>query len=235
MQIVQGNTLQSLRAVQAFLDAHADLLASVANSGARKKLDAQVEGLSTHVATQSGSGLASKGATQKQRALRLTLLQDHMAPIARIAAADLPHTPELLPLKMPRGTPSTETLFAAATGMADTAERYSAVFIAAGLSQDFIAQLHAAAAALLVPLDARAQSRGSSQGATQGLKAELRSARKTVRVLDALVRRVLKADPALLASWNAVKRPPAKTGKAAAPVTPPSPAPAASHPTLVTA
>jgi hypothetical protein len=223
MQTRQGNTLQALRGVQAFLDAHAETLTTVAACGARKTLDTQIEEVSAHVMAQSGSHLASQGATQKQYALRQALLADHMAPIARIAAADLPLTPELHPLKMPKGRPSTEKLGAAAKGMADAAEPYAGVFVSAGLPQDFTKQLRAAADAMLVPIDARTQSRGSRQGATKGLKNAMLMASKTVRVLDAFVRRALKDDPALLASWDAVRRPPSKTGKAAAPAAPAAP------------
>jgi hypothetical protein len=223
MQISQGNTLAALRGVQAFLDAHSDVLSAAATSGARKKLDALVETLSDHATIQTGSILASKGATQKQYALRKALLEDHMAPIARIAAADLPQTPELTPLKMPRGRPSTETLHSAATGMAEAAQPYVAVFTAAGLPADFITQLVAAADAMLVPIDTRTQNRGKRNGATKGLKETVRSALKTVRVLDSFVRPVIKDDPALLATWDSVRRPPAKAGRAAGTTTAPTP------------
>ena len=228
MQITQGNNLQSLRGVQAFLDAHSDTLASVANSGARKKLDLQVEALSAHVLAQSGSDLAAQGATQKQYALRQTLIRNHMAPIARIAAADLPETPELVPLRMPKGNVSTEKLYAAAKGMADTAEKHAAVFTDAGLAADFLVKLRTAADAILVPVDARMQSRSTRQAATNGLTTAARSARKTVRVLDALVRVALEGNPSLLAGWDAVRRPAAKPGVATGSVTPvPEPTPAA--------
>ena len=220
MQLAQGNTLQSLRGVQTFLDVHSDTLSAVAGSGARKKLDRQVEALSAHVVAQSGSNLAAKGATQKQYALRQVLQRKHMAPIARIAAADLPRTPELLPLRMPKSIASTESLFAAARGMADTAEQHAAVFTDAELPQDFLVTLRAAADAILVPVDARLQSRSRRQAATNGLTTAARSARKTVRVLDALVRIALENSPSLLAGWNAVRRPSSKPGKATGSVTP---------------
>src|SRR4051812_46612506 len=108
MQNRQGNLLQSLQAVQAFFDANAARLDGVVKTGARKQLDAAVASLSGHVVNQTGSHLAAKGATQKHKALRTVLLRDHMAPIARIAAADLPPLPAISPLRMPRGRPSIE-------------------------------------------------------------------------------------------------------------------------------
>jgi hypothetical protein len=225
MRTKQGSTLQSLRAVQAFLDQNADTLASVVHTGARQQLDDAIVTLSTHASDQTGNNLASQGATLKQRALRQSLLRDHMAPVSRIARADLPLTPEVEPLKMPRGRPTTERLAVAAYGMAKAALPFSAVFVSAGLPQDFVAQLNAAADAMLLAIDNRTQSRGKRGGATQGLKRKLVSGRKIVHVLDAFVQSALKDDHALLASWNVVKRVQRLTGRAAAPVAPTPPTP----------
>jgi len=206
MRTRQGSTLQSLRAVQGFLDANAGELGAVANAGARKRLDGLIEALSTHAATQTGSNLAAQGATRKQYALRAILLHDHMAPIARIARVDLATSPEIEPLRMPRGNPATERLAAAAYGMAKAAAPHADVFIAAGLSDDFVEQLIAATDALLASLDERMQNRGLRAGATKGLEIRLSEGRKIVHVLDALVKTALKRNPVLLANWNIVKR-----------------------------
>jgi hypothetical protein len=214
MQNRQGNTLQSLRGIQAFLDDHADTLGAVATSGARKKFDALVAAASEHVVMQSSSLLSARGATQKLYALREDLLLGHMAPIARLAAAELTLTPELSPLKMPRGKSSTEVLYAAAVGMGEAAEHHAAVLIDAGLAPDFVVKLRGAADALLAGVDARTQHRGAQQGGTRGLRESLRRARNSVRVLDAFIRYALKGNDALLASWDAVRRRPAKTGRA---------------------
>ena len=228
MQITQGNTLQSLRGVQAFLDKYAEMLPGLNESGARKKLDALVEELNAHAAAQTGSVLAAKGATQKQYLMRDVLLQDFMAPVARIAEADLPDTPELRPLRMPLGKPSTETLAKAAVGMADAAEPHAAVFVAAGLAQDFVAQLRQAAKDVLVPLDMRTDNRSARRSATRGVKETVRAAKRTVRVLDTFVRRTLRGNVVILERWAAVKRPNPKISKAVPSLlpAPPSPAPA---------
>jgi hypothetical protein len=222
MQTAQGNMLLSLQNVQAFLEKNADRLDGVANTGARQRLDDAVVQLSTYV-DQTESGLAARGATQKQRSLRVVLLRDHMAPIARIARADLPRTPELTPLLMPRGRPTSARLAAAAYGMAKAAAPHASVFISNGLPADFIERLNGAARAMLTSLTERSQSRGRRKGATTGLKADLISARKIVHVLDAFVKSATKDDPALLANWNLLKRIPKTPGHGAAT---PQPAPA---------
>lgn len=206
MQTRQGSMLQSLRNVETFLDQHADVLGGVVQSGTRQKLAEAIAALSTHVSAQSGSSLASRGATQRHYAQRQALIRDHMAPVARIAAADLPHTPELAPLRMPAHNAPAEKLAAAAYGMAGAAKPFASVFTAAGLSADFVEQLAAAADAMTASLDERAQSRSARSGATTGLKARLSAGRRIVHVLDAFVRTALKDDPALLSAWNTVKR-----------------------------
>lgn len=227
METRQGYLLDALRGIQTFLDANAGVLGTIPQSGARLKLDTQVADLTAHARTQSGSHVAAQSATQTQTAARQKLLKKHMEPVARIAAAELPPTPELKPLQMPkRKKPSADVLHAAAMGMADEAEKYTAVFTGAGLPDDFVAQLRTAADALLPPLDARRQSRGVRKGATAGLKAQETSARKTVRVLDVLVRNALDGDEVLLARWDTVKRVVAKPGPAIGAVSaPPSAAP----------
>jgi len=206
LQTQQGSTLQSLVAVQNFLDAHQDTLGSVAISGSRKKLDDIVTQLTNHAAVQQGSTLAAQGETQTHRALRTVLLRDHMSHIARIARAELPSTPAVEPLKMPKGTLSVRRLAAAAQGMAQAAAPFSDVFTGAGLPADFIAQLTAASDAVVASVSTRMQTKGTRGGATQGLKTLLSRGRRIVHVLDGFVQTALQNDPAMLASWNIVKR-----------------------------
>lgn len=233
MQTEQGNMLQSLRTVQGFLYDNAAKLAGVVSTGASKKLDEAITELAGHASDQTGGALAAKGSTRKQKALRVALLRDHMAPIARIARAELPQTPGIEPLRMPRGRPTVEKLAAAATGMAQTAEPFAEVFISAGLSADFIAQLRGAADALLLSLSERSQNRGRSKGATTGLKAKLSAGRKIVHVLDAFVKSAAKDDAALLTNWNMVKRVPKVMGRAAAGTSQPAAHPGTPKPTVV--
>jgi hypothetical protein len=129
-----------------------------------------------------------------------------MKAISRIARADLPRTPQVEPLSMPRGVPTIPRLAAAADGMAKAAAPFASVFTAAGLPDDFIARLNSAVDALVASNKDRMQSRGKRSGATQGLKSRLVEGRRIVNVLDALVTTTLKDDPVLLGSWNTVKR-----------------------------
>jgi hypothetical protein len=207
MRTEQGNMLISLHQVQAFLDRNADAFAGVVKTGARKRLDGAIGALKTHMMEQTGHTLAMQATTQTLHELRTVLLRDHMAPIARIARADLPRTPELAALRMPRGRPSTMRLAAAAKGMAKEAAAHAHIFVAAALPANFVEQLHATTDALVALAKEGTESRGLVKAATTGLTAKLSAGRKIVHVLDALVKKALKRDnPELLANWNVVKR-----------------------------
>jgi hypothetical protein len=202
----QGSVLESIRAVQNFLDAHADQLGEMNKTGVRQQLDQVVTQLTGHVTSQKDHSLASLGATRKQRALRRVLIKEHMRPIARIATADLPPTPEVQPLTMPAGHPTAAVLIAAARGMAAAAERFATVFTGAGLPADFVAQLTTATEALEAARDQQTATRSSRAGSTDVLAETLQRGRRIVRVLDSLVSNAVKDNAELLAAWKSAKR-----------------------------
>jgi hypothetical protein len=220
MQTKQGNMLQSLRNVDVFLDQNATQLAGVVQSDVRQRLTAAIKSLEAQVSAQSEGSFGSMGATQRHQALRRALIRDHMMPIARIAAADLPDTPELRPLRMPASGASVQRLAAAAYGMAETAQKYAEIFTQASLPADFAAQLCTAADAMIASIGDRTKSRLVHRGATEGLKNSLAAGRKIVGVLDALVRSRLQDQPSLVAQWELAKRVTRVSSRAIGGVTP---------------
>lgn len=231
MQDRQGAVLKCLEDVRRFLDDNAAELPGIAGSGARTRLDDAITTLSGHATNQNGLGVLAQSATQQYGVLRETLLRDHMRPIAKIAAAELPKTPAVEPLRIPRGRLSAAALATAAKGMAKAAEQFSDVFTKAGMPADFIAQLTAASDAMMGALSDRSDSRGKRGGATQGLTVSTTDARRVIHMLDAFVKRAVgNSDPALIANWNMIKRVPLKTSvaKPNAPATTPSTPPGSS-------
>lgn len=206
MQSRQGNMLRSLRAVEEFLAVNAATLDGVVKTGTRKKLAQAIADLEAAAADQAGTSAIAKGGTSRYLALRQALVRDHMAPIARIARAELPPTPEMSALRMPDKDWKIERLAAAAKGMAQAAEPHTAQFVEAGLAPDFIAQLEAASDAMVRSVSTRIQTRGRLSGATKELATTLASGRKLVGVIDALIMRATVDDPATLAHWKLVKR-----------------------------
>ena len=205
MQTNQERTLQSLRAIQTFIDGHAHAIPSVADSGARRELANVIEQLTYHVSAQSGASLGSRLKTQEQHALRVSLLQDHMAPLVAIArlwpGAFPPGT-----FRMPKLNSAPARLVKAAQDMAQAATPRAGDFSNMGLHQDFIPQLLAAAQAVHDSVGERTQLLGKRVGSTSTLRATLSSARRLVHVLDALTRKAIMGDTALLTNWNFVRR-----------------------------
>jgi hypothetical protein len=206
MESRQGNMLQSLRAVEDFLATNAATLGEIVNTGTRKQLATLIDALNATVAEQAGSSVIAQGSTRRYWALRQALERDHMAPIARMARTEMPLAPEVEALRMPRSNWAAERLAAAAHGMAKATEPFRAGFVEAGLPDDFVERLTAAADAMVHALSDRAQDRGRLRGATKGLQRTLASGRRVVQVIDALVASKLSDDPALVANWKQVKR-----------------------------
>lgn len=241
MQSAQGNTLLSLQNVQTYLNENADVLGDAVPANTRAMLDESIAELSGHVTAQNGYTRAAESALARRRARRAALIRDHMAPIARIARLELPNTPELVSLRLPKGRPTTERLAALADGMAQAAEPYADTFVGAGCKPEFIQNLRAAADDMLKSLHDRTQSRGKVRAATSALRTKLSRARKVVHVIDGFVASALANDPDRLLGWKLVKRVPqprtgdrghgvsstkAPTGAGAAASPTPAPAPA---------
>jgi hypothetical protein len=206
MQNRQGTVLETLRRAQRFLDDHTALLEAVNTSTARQKLDAVVSQLATHATEQGGGARESKGETAKQRRLRLTLRADHMRPIAAIAEENLPKSPELKALGMPKARLRGAALSADARAMADAAIPFAATFIEHGLPSSFIEDLRDAAQALDRSIDLRNRSRDRRAGATQGLVAAEKHGRRMLVLINSLVQPRLRANDRLLGEWNALRR-----------------------------
>ena len=206
MQNRQSRALESLHNARAFLDANAEALPTVASSGMRQKLERTIDELTTHADAQGHHELVALGTTRQARNRRTSLLRDHMALIAGVAKVELKGTPEIEPLRMQKTRIRTADLFRAATAMADAAEPFSSVFIGAGLPQDFIAQLLAAADAMMASVREREQSIGKRTGATTGISAQLQLGRTTIGALDRFVTSALNDNPALLTNWKTLRR-----------------------------
>jgi hypothetical protein len=206
MQTTQGQALQSLRAVDLFLGDHADRLPQVAGTGARRWLHELLQQLLTFETDQAAGTIQARGATQDIYRLRRVLVEDHMAPIVRLARLELANTPAVEPFRMPRGTPSVGRLGSDALGLARAAEPYAERFIAAGLPPDFVARLTRAADDLASAVTERARRRGDVHGATRGIRELLVTGRRLVYLLDAFVRSAARGDDALLTAWGSVSR-----------------------------
>jgi hypothetical protein len=195
-----------LRRIQQFMDTFAAPLTVVNATAARKELDQLVKDMGTNERAQAINTLNAKGQTATLVALRHTLVDEHMRPVATIAAAHLRTVPNFKALELPRVDVKVAVLVQDATAMAEAARAHQQVFVENGRPQDFADALLAAAGAVRASVDARAQSIGSRAGAREGLKAAATRAIAIIRLLDAQVKLALVDDPNALAAWKSAKR-----------------------------
>jgi hypothetical protein len=195
-----------LRRVQQFLDTFAVRLTVVNATAARKELDQLVKDMGAKESTQAISTLNAKGQTAALAALRRDLVDEHMRPVATIAAAHLRAVPNFHALQLPRVGVKVAVLVQDATAMAEAARPHQQVFVQNGRPENFADALVAAAGAVRASVDARAQSIGAKAGARDGLKATATRAIAVIRLLDAQVKRALVEDRDALAAWKSAKR-----------------------------
>lgn len=205
MQLNDGYRLAALRNVQQFLADHADELPRVAQTGASRRLDSLLDELSCLVTEQAAATLLARAATRRLQILRRRLFEEHLTPITRIARAELADHPEMIAFRMPRPSLPVVLLATNALGMARVAAPQAAIFVAAGLPDDFLDRLKEAVDDLVEANLARASWRGRVSGATAGITTRLADGRRTVAMLDSFVRLATRDRQQLRARWQTVR------------------------------
>jgi hypothetical protein len=227
----QSHVLETLRQVQVFLDANAAVVGPTIASS-RRSLDDVVTQLAAHATAQESGTIGGRGESARQRALRSSLRQDHMRPIAEVAKQKLRDVPEFHALTMPPSNATSAQLVARASAMADAAQSHEQVFKDVGLSDDFIPSLRSTAGDVSKSIDDRKQHTGKRSGATAGLSAEEKRGRSMLRLIDAIVVPRLGSNDALLAEWRSAKRVSRKLGPVAGTIVAAPPTASAVTPTV---
>lgn len=128
-------------------------------------------------------------------------LLDAMRDIKDFANAMADETPGLEDkFRLPRGG-GKRGLVAAARVFADDALAYKQTFMDYGMDANFITRLRTTADALEEALAAADASAGDRVGATGTLEQEIKEASRMVEILDPIVRRTYRTNPAKLATW----------------------------------
>jgi hypothetical protein len=222
MQLHQQHQEESLRRVQSFLDAHADVVGSLKESEARKQLDDAVGALSTQTLAQGSAGLDSTGKANRVRQLTSDLKTQHMQPIAKFSRAKLKGVPDFAALTQSASQLRGNPLVKAALAMATAALPHADVLTQSGFAPDAVQQLGAAANTLQTAITDVQNTRVARIGATKGIRAQLVRGRDAVHMLDAVVTKPLSGNPALLAGWRSAKRVTARPVSASVPVVVPA-------------
>ena len=217
MQTKQNAVFSALERAKPFIDENeAQLTAAVDFTAVRKRLDDIIASFTTYAVDQNAHDRAVKGESAKQQQLRVQLATDVMRPIAEIARHNLRTTPEFKALHMPRGVAGPAFL-ASAKGMAEAAATHKDTLIERGLPADFLEQFETALAAFATSVGDRQKSQTLRMGATRGLVLQEQEGRSVLKVLDALVNRALRGNPALLATWQGARAIYRRPGGVAAP------------------
>jgi hypothetical protein len=206
MRAVQNAVLVALQRAKRFFEEYAtQFTGGVDLTAARKRLDDIVASFATHAFDQNANDRGAKGETLKQRQLRDTLRIEQMQPIAEIARRNLRTVPEFKALQMPRQTSTGPAFIASTKGMGDAAAIHKDMLIERGLPADFLDQFQTAVAELEVSVSDREKSRTRRMGATKALTFEEQEGRSVLNVLDALLRRALRGNEALLGTWEGAR------------------------------
>ena len=206
MQLKQKQLIEMCLRVNAFLAAYPPP-ASPGYTAQKATLDDIVAKLGEHSTDQVAGRRMSRAETQRQKALRRTLREEHLAPIAQIARAMLSDKPGIeKALRLPSASLSSLGLAAEADGMRAAAAQFADTFIQCGRADDFLAQLERAANEVRASVVGVATNTGQQIGASHGLKGEIKRARKAVDVIETIVRAAFGSKPEVMARWFAAKR-----------------------------
>jgi len=206
MRTTQNAVLGALQGAQRFLDTNDAVLTSTVDfTAARKRLDAVIASFTTHAFDQDASNRSAKGETEKQRQMRLTMRAEQMAPIAEIARRDLRNVPEFGALQLPPRYAKGGAFIASADAMAAAAANNKAALLERGMPADFLDQFQASLAQFKASVTDREEIRSHRMGATKGIAVQEQNGRSVLKVLDALVRRALRGNDALLQTWKGAR------------------------------
>ena len=206
MNAKQQKVVQRFTQVQNFLDANNALIDPASVAPQRQVLAGVIAQIGTYAQQQQSKGVETVQA-HTVASLRDSLRDSQMRPIATIALAKLPITPNLRSaFALPPAKTNALTLITMGQTMAQAAEPYAQVFVQNGLKSTFVDDLTAAITALHNAVTAADNSKVTSKGATSGIEEQLAAGKQAVKLLDSIVRPALSNSKTLLAQWSTVRR-----------------------------
>src|SRR3954466_16213058 len=128
MKSLQQRRFDVLLRVQAFLDANASTVGPIGTSGARKELDDAIGAVTGHTTVQGTAERTMAGQKSHERALEISIRNEHVRPIATFARARLRGSPNIAALSRTVDNLGGAKLVHAARSMATAAAPYAATF-----------------------------------------------------------------------------------------------------------
>lgn len=207
MRATEKNRLQVLRRVRDFIK---PMSGDPKFSGIIGELDATIERATVEVERQERLQRQARSATVSIRGLSDELRIDLLLPLAKLvrkvaAGTQVDGKPIEVALALPRER-DYEGLISAANAIHALAKPHEERLVSAGLPKGHLGELQQASAALKGAIDARAQdylhrAHAGAQATTEG-----RNAAELLRLIDALMRKQLRGNPAMRKAWSQAKR-----------------------------
>ena len=171
----------------------------------RHELDDALEQLTAGAAAQDAITKQSLVQTSEIRRLRSVLRDTHLKPIVLMSRTmKLEINGSEITFVLPHFRINNERLAAAADAMVTSLETVGPLFVARGFAPNFVEQLGKASKALRAAIDQRAGQKARRSGTTAAMERDSTRVVQLVRVIDTLVRPVIRTDPELLAAWETV-------------------------------
>lgn len=202
MKRKQSLTVDAARRALSFFDAHQDTVGeSVAT--VRALIARNVAASESFQLEQQAAIGQAQGETMVQAQLRRDIYQRFLKPARVIADSFLRESPDRPLLKVRSRVPRDGDFVTQVTALANAAEKHEAVFLAAGVLPDFLAQLDAALGELAKSTETRGRLYSRRSAATAGLKAADKALRDHLFTATSVLRGVLATKPDVLADWMA--------------------------------
>lgn len=207
------------QAMDRAVEFYKEFSALLGNVPALDRIEEARKALVAEGATQYGADKAALAGTQAKAKLRVKLRAGIMLPISRIATAHAAEiaVPEMEAFTVPHTGATDVSLLEAAESMAVGAEKYYAVFRGEGLGEDFLDALREATRQFKQAILHRDNKRYARGRVVKSAKARAREARRTLKVLGAVVERKLVDRPELIDEWRRRIRVPQRPSSAAVP------------------
>jgi hypothetical protein len=169
----------------------------------RQELDEVLTQLTADAAAQESITKQSRVQTTEVRRLRNVLRDGHLKPIVRMSRTmKLEINGSEITFVLPPFAVNSERLAAAADAMATALTVLGPQFVAKGFASNFVEQLRNTTKALRDAIDQRAAHFARRTGTTAVMQERETQVVNLVRVIDTLVRPVIKNNQDLLVAWD---------------------------------